>query len=137
MLYIKAAGKAVQIGLHCSPPPSDSSSSSSSDSTAAWGAIRPRDPHHWRRQSGVLLFGSLGIPGLLGVIDAIQPHHPGCGRAETAGTKLWPCDLGRHEVLVLDTGQCVKGLVKQLVGPRCDRHADPSSERREQLPRRT
>ena len=36
--------------------------------------------------TGILLLGSLGIPGLLGVIDAIRAG-PGYGRAETVSNK--------------------------------------------------
>ena len=62
----------------------------------------------------ILLLGFL--TGLLGVIDAIRAMDKRKPPVPTSGLAIQV----RSEVLVLDTRQCVKGLVKELVGPRGD-----------------
>ena len=81
-------------------------------------AIRQRGARYVRviRITGILLLGSLGIPGILGVIDAIREMD---GRKPQVPSSSLVIQV-RTEVLVLDTSQCVKGLVKELVGPRGD-----------------
>ena len=111
MLYIKAAGKAVQIGLHSSLPPSDSSSSSSSNGMAAWGAIRPRRPQQQHPSPRV---PQHPWP------SCCHQCYPGYGRAETAAPRHGLAIQVHTVVLVLDTSQYVKGLVKELVYPRGD-----------------
>ena len=109
MLYIKAAEKAVQIGLHSSPPPSDSSSSSSSDSMGRDTSASSASPASYSSDP-------FGISGLLGDIDAIRAMD---GRKPQVPSRCLAVQV-RTKGFVLDTSQCVKGLVKELVGPRGD-----------------
>ena len=108
MLYQKAAGKAVQIGLHCRP---SSSASSSEDSDAA---VTPRGaPRHPSRPWATPPPHRLGLLGVLGAIQAMderKPLVPSSGLAVQVGT----------ERSIFHASQLGEGLVKELDGPSLD-----------------
>ena len=112
MLYIKVAEKAVQIGawLHSSPP-----AVRLILILVITGLIRQHGALYVRviRITCILLLGSLCISGLFGVIDAIRAMD----WLKQQATSSCLAIQVRPEVLILDTSQCVKGLVKELVGP--------------------
>ena len=85
----------------------------------AWGAIRPCHPHHLPPPPWVPRH-----PGLLVVIDAIQAMD---GQKPPVPSSGLPIQV-RTVVLVLDTSQCMKGLVKELIGPRGDAHIPRQKE---------
>ena len=103
MLHQKAAGKAVQIGLHCLP---SSSASSSEDSDAA---VTPRDaPQHpprplvTPRPIATVKLGRLGVLGAIRAMDRRKPLVPSSGLAMQVGT----------ERSIFHASQFVEGLVK-------------------------
>ena len=108
MLYQKAAGKAVQFGLHCRP-----SSSASSDEESLKTATPRGDPRHPPRPRATSPPHRHRQPGASWVLSAIRamdgrkPLVPSSGLAVQVGT----------ERRIFHASQLAEGLVTELDGP--------------------
>ena len=120
MLYQKAPGKAVQIGLHCRPS-SSASSDEDSDATgrSSTSSSSSGDPPR------PITTGRLGVLGAIRAMDGRKPLVPSSGLA-----MHWQVGTERR---IFHASQLGEGLVKELDGP----SLRPWPERREQRPRRT
>ena len=105
MLYQKAAGKAVQIGLHCRP---SSSASSNEDSDATGRSVTSSsssgDPP---RPIATVNLGHLGVIGAIWAMNGRKSLVPSNGLAMQVGT----------ERRIFDASHLSEGLVKELDGP--------------------
>ena len=103
MLYQKAAGKAVQIGLHCRP----SSSASSDEDSDATGRSATSSSSSGDPPAPSLNQGRLGVLGAIRAMDGRKPLAPSSCLAMQVGT----------ERSIFHASQFAEGLVKQLDGP--------------------